>query len=105
MKPKGKLKILLLVWLSLPALSRAQGTAFSYQGRLVENGVAANSGHDFIFAVFDSAAGAAQIGPAVPLNNTPVANGQFNVVLDFGVNVFTGAPRWLEISVRPAGVG
>jgi hypothetical protein len=105
MKPKAKLNVLAFVLFSLPAVAMAQGTAFSYQGRLVENGVPANGGHDFIFTVFDSAAGAAQIGPAVPLNNTPVANGQFNVVLDFGVNVFTGAPRWLEISVRPAGVG
>ena len=29
-----------------------------------------------------------------------VSNGLFNVQLDFGANAFTGAPRWLEISVN-----
>jgi hypothetical protein len=107
MKLQLKLKLngLLLVLLSLPAMGRAQGTAFSYQGHLVESGVAANGGHDFTFTLFDAAAGGGQIGPAVSLNNTPVASGQFNVALDFGANAFPGDPRWLEISVRPAGVG
>jgi hypothetical protein len=105
MKLKLNLNVLLLLLLSLPAMGRAQGTAFSYQGHLVENGVAANGGHDFNFILFDAAAGGGQIGPVVSLNNTPVASGQFNVALDFGANAFPGDPRWLEISVRPAGVG
>src|SRR5579883_479840 len=105
MNPKLQLNILLLVLLSLPAWARAQGTAFSYQGNLLENGVAANGGHDFIFSLFDSAAAGAQVGQDVTLNNTRVANGQFNVSLDFGPGAFPGSPRWLEISVRPTGVG
>jgi hypothetical protein len=105
MKPKLKLHILFLVLLGLPALASAQGTAFSYQGHLLENGAAANGGHDFIFTLFYTAVGDGQIGPPVPLNNIPVASGQFNVTLDYRANVFTGDPRWLEISVRPAGVG
>lgn len=105
MKPKLKLHLLLLALLSLPALTRAQGTAFSYQGNLLENGVAANGGHDFIFSLFDSAAAGAQVGQDVTLNNIPGANGQFNVILDFGPGAFPGSPRWLEISVRPTGVG
>ncbi len=105
MKTKLKLQFLLLMLLSLSVLARAQGTAFSYQGHLVENGAAANGGHDFIFSLFDSAAAGAQVGQDVTLNNTPVANGQFKVTLDFGADAFPGSPRWLEISVRPAGVG
>ncbi|HLH56322.1 MAG TPA: tail fiber domain-containing protein [Verrucomicrobiae bacterium] len=105
MNPKLQLNILLLVLLSLPAWARAQGTAFSYQGNLLENGVAANGGHDFIFSLFDSAAAGAQVGQDVTLNNTRVANGQFNVSPDFGPGAFPGSPRWLEISVRPTGVG
>jgi hypothetical protein len=105
MKTKLRLQFLLLVLLSPTLLARGQGTAFSYQGHLVENGVAANGGHDFIFSLFDSAAAGAQVGQDVPLNNTPVANGQFKGTLDFGADAFPGAPRWLEISVRPAGVG
>ena len=105
MKTKLKLHVLFLVLMSLPALARAQGTAFSYQGHLLENGVAANGGHDFIFSLFDSATAGAQIGQDVTLNNTLVANGEFNVILDFGADAFPGGPRWLEISVRPAGGG
>jgi hypothetical protein len=105
MKPQLKLIALLLVLLSLPALTRAQGTAFSYQGHLVGNGAAANGGYDFIFALFGSAAGVDQVGATMQFNNVSVANGQFNVTLDFGAAAFMGAPRWLEISVRPTGVG
>ncbi len=83
----------------------SQGTAFSYQGRLQEKGVAANGNYDFRFAVFDAAQGAgAQQGPTVSLDNVVVAQGQFRVLLDFGVGVFTGGNRWLEISVRKSGV-
>src|SRR6185369_16902982 len=36
---------------------------------------------------------------------TPVSNGMFTVVMDFGSGVFTGPDRWLEIAVRPSGGG
>jgi hypothetical protein len=104
MRTKLKFHSLLLLLLSLSNLAQAQGTAFSYQGHLVENGLPANGGHDFIFSLFDAAAVGSRITPDVQLNNIPVASGQFNVTLDFG-NGFTGGSRWLEISVRPAGVG
>ncbi len=91
--------------MSLPALTCAQGTAFSYQGHLMGNGAAANGSYDFNFVLFGSAAGVDQIVPAMPFNNVSVANGQFNVTLDFGAAAFAGAARWLEISVRPTGVG
>ena len=104
--PPGLTHLLLLSLLLLavrPAF--AQGTAFSYQGHLLDNAAPANGNYDLKFAVFDAAAAGAQLGPDVALNNIPVANGQFSVPLDFGPAVFTGGARWLEISLRPAGVG
>ncbi len=83
----------------------AQGTAFTYQGRLNTGGAPVNGFYDLRFAVYDSAGGGALIGG--PLTNTAsaVSNGLFTVSLDFGAGVFTGNPRWLEIGVRPNGGG
>jgi hypothetical protein len=105
MNEKFKICLLLLALSSGLNWSLGQGTAFSYQGHLLENGVPANGAHDFAFGLFDAAAAGNQIGPALPLNAVPVSNGQFNVTLDFGAAAFPGNPRWLEISVRTAGVG
>jgi hypothetical protein len=74
------------------------GSAFSYQGRLVNGGVPASGSYDFTFRLYDAAAGGAQIGGAVTLNGVAVAGGLFMVQLDFGPGAFGGA-RWLEITV------
>jgi hypothetical protein len=90
---------------SAPARLLAQGTAFTYQGRLNDNGGPANGNYDLQFTVFDSGAGPNLV--AGPLTNaaTDVSNGQFLVTLDFGGGVFTGPARWLEIAVRTNGNG
>ncbi|MFO1499873.1 MAG: hypothetical protein U1G07_16020 [Verrucomicrobiota bacterium] len=85
------------------SITLSQGTGFSFQGRLQDNGAVANGNYDLIFAAFDAEGGGIQQGSPVTANNVPVANGQFRVVLDFGANVFTGGPRWLQISVRKSG--
>jgi hypothetical protein len=77
--------------------AHAIGTAFTYQGRLDDLGVPANSDCTFHFALFTASAGGTLIG----VDDTPLAaveDGLFTVVLDFGA-VFDGSPRWLEISV------
>ncbi len=105
MKTKLKLHLLLLALVSLAGFARAQGTAFSYQGRLDDGGLPATGLYDFTFHMFNvDAAGIALAGP-LPLNAVPVTNGLFNVVLDFGPGIFTGPARWLEITVRTNGVG
>jgi hypothetical protein len=82
----------------------AQGsTAFSYQGHLLVSGNPATGNFDLTFTVFDSSSGGNLIGGPLPTPAVGVANGLFNVVLDFGANVFTGSARWLEIAVRPSG--
>jgi hypothetical protein len=80
--------------------SRAQGTLFTYQGRLTTGGVDANGWYDLTFTVFDRSYGGSQLANTVTNTDTIVSNGLFTVFLDFGVGVFTGPARWLEIGVR-----
>ena len=95
---------LVLLALIMPAAVFAQTTSFTYQGRLTEGGMAANGNYDLQFALFDSASGGAQIGATQTVNMVVVSGGIFAVTLDFGVNAFPGANRFLEIGVRsPSG--
>lgn len=84
------------------ALAQALTTAFTYQGLLVDGGVAANGTFDLRFRLFDQAAspGGAQIGPTLCVEDLSVVDGQFATSLDFGA-VFAGQRRYLEIAVRP----
>lgn len=79
----------------------AQGTGFTYQGTLTDQGAPANGAYDFQFAVFPVATGGSAISTIV--TEVPVSNGLFTVTLNFGPNIFTGADRWLDIRVRPGG--
>src|SRR5947209_4723934 len=83
----------------------AQGSSFTYQGRLTDGGAAANGIYDLQFVLFDSASSGAQIGSTQTLNSVLVSAGVFSVTLDFGANSFNGANRFLEISARPSGAG
>jgi formylglycine-generating enzyme required for sulfatase activity len=85
-----------------PATAFAQGTAFTYQGRLNSSGSPANGSYDLTFALFSVSSGAGQVGVTLTNTATPVSNGVFTVTLDFGAN-FPGANRWLEIAVRTNG--
>jgi hypothetical protein len=84
----------------------AQGTAFTYQGRLNDAANPANGVYDLRFAIYDSTNNPGTL-LAGPITNASVAvsNGLFAVTLDFGNSVFTGADRWLEIGVRSTGGG
>ncbi len=78
------------------------GSAFTYQGRLFDDGVPASVPHDFTFSLWDALSGGSQVGTAMPpVNDLPVSDGYFTAVLDFGANAFDGQARWLEVSVRP----
>jgi hypothetical protein len=81
----------------------AQGTAFTYQGRLDDNGAPANGAYDLKFTLCDSSSGGSIV--AGPVTNSPVAvsNGLFIVQLDFGAGVFPGPARWLLIGARTNG--
>jgi hypothetical protein len=85
-----------------PAL--AQGTAFTYQGRLITGGTNANGSYDLTFALFTASSGGVQVGGTLTNAAVGVSDGLFTLPLDFGF-VFNGTPYWLQIGVRTNGVG
>lgn len=85
--------------------AQAQGTAFTYQGRLTDGTAPANGLYDLAFSVWTNPSGAAQTGVTITNAATPVSNGLFVVTLDFGAGIFNGAARWLEIGVRAGSSG
>jgi hypothetical protein len=105
MKPKNLLPLgAILCALFTNDAAFAQGTAFTYQGRLNSGGAPANGSYDLRFIVYDNSAGGSQQGPIITNAATAVSNGLFTVTLDFG-NVFPGAARFMEIAVRTNGNG
>ena len=82
----------------------AQGTAFTYQGRLGVGATAATGTYDLKFSLYDAANSGNLIAGPVTNSAILVSNGLFTVTLDLGA-AFTGADRWLKISARSNGVG
>ena len=86
-----------------PAL--AQGTAFTYQGRL-SNGTNPVTGlYDLRFHIYDSASGGSVLGGPVTNTAVPVTNGLFTVVMDMGAGVLPGSSDGRHIGVRSNGGG
>jgi hypothetical protein len=97
--------LVLLSTLSLqPSTVFAQGTAFTYQGRLNVSTNPANGSYDLRFTLFPVNSGGAPAAGPLTNSATGVSNGLFMVTLDFG-GVFTGTNYWLEIGVRTNGNG
>lgn len=94
-----------ILWLLATTAAHAQGTAFTYQGKLTDAGNPANNTYDLQFKLFDTptVGTGVQQGPTISTPGVQVTAGIFTVTLDSDVNVFTGPPRFLEIGVRPAG--
>ncbi len=86
------------------------GTAFTYQGRLLDGSDPANGTYDFDFNLYDvSSGGTALTGSLVSTgDDVTVTNGLFMVEIDFGPlagaaglrDSFNGLERYLEIGVR-----
>jgi trimeric autotransporter adhesin len=81
----------------------AQGTAFTYQGRLNAGASPADGVFDFRFKLYFDAAGDNQAGSTVLTNGLPVTNGLFTATVDFGEGIFNGSNFWLEVDVRTNG--
>jgi len=95
------LGIVMLAGAKLPL--HAQGTAFTYQGRLNNNGSLASGSYDVQFMLYGTnVAGIAIAGPVTNLA-VAVSNGLFTTTLDFGTGVFTGMNCWLDLAVRTNG--
>ncbi len=105
MQSKIPFRLLAAVLFLAAALNlSAQGTAFSYQGRLNDSGAPANTNYDFRFAVYDALTNGNRVSLSLTNYAVPVSNGLFTVTLDFGPGVFTGSNLWLDIGVRAVGV-
>jgi len=78
------------------------GTAFTYQGRLMDANEAADGLYDFMFKLYDVPTDGNQVGIGVNTPDVDVIDGYFTVLLDFNDPcVFNGQAKWLEIGVRP----
>jgi len=105
MKNYKLISLLALAWLAGIHPLAAQGTAFTYQGRLNDGAAKACGNYDLTFTLYDAVTGGSII--AGPLTNSAVvvSNGLFTTGVDFGSGVFTGEPYWVEIGVATNGSG
>ena len=82
----------------------AQGTDFTYQGRLNNADGPVTGIYDITYKLWNASSGGAQVGSTFTATGTPVTNGLFTATIGFG-NVFNGSSYWLELAVRTNGVG
>ena len=76
------------------------GTAFTYSGELQQGGSPVDDMCDFEFSLWDDPGTPPGIQVGSTLSQSiDVADGRFDVALDFGPDIFTGQARWLEIAV------
>jgi len=78
----------------------AVGTGFTYQGYLTDGGSPANDDYDLSFYLYDDEFAITPPLGTVELEDVPVEQGFFTVLLDFGSGAFDGDERWLQIYVR-----
>jgi len=80
------------------------GTAMTYQGYLIDQGVPVNGLHDLQFRLYDSPVGGRQVGDMHDAGELSVVDGYLATVVFFGgsPDIFNGEARWLEIAVKPS---
>jgi trimeric autotransporter adhesin len=83
----------------------AQGTAFTYQGRLNVANFPANGSYDLTFTLYNTNSGGVVLAGPVTNSATTVSNGLFTTTIDFGAQAFNGSGAWLEVAVRTNGSG
>ena len=83
-----------------PAEAAPVGTAFTYEGRLIDANEPADGLYDFEFKLYDSALDGNQLASTIDVNELDVIDGYFAIALDFGAGIFDGNDRYLEIGVR-----
>ena len=97
-------RIIITVLMSLTSIGvvLAQGTAFSYQGQLNLTGEPATGLYDMQFYLYAAARGGGSLNSSVT-NGVPVTDGLFTAQLNFGMGMFDGNPRWIELRVKTNG--
>src|SRR4051812_48395129 len=73
--------LLLLSTLNLQLSTFAQGTAFTYQGRVSDGAGPANGNYDLTFTLFSAVSGGATAGTSNVFDNLAVTNGLFTATL------------------------
>lgn len=103
---KLKFTVCLLLWSAWIAplsVTHAQGTAFTYQGRLNDGGNPAHGTYDFRLRLASDPVGPTYVGSPYLTNGIVVTNGLFVAIPDFGPGILNGNNYWLEVSVRTNG--
>ncbi|MHC4648031.1 MAG: hypothetical protein ACYTBJ_21435, partial [Planctomycetota bacterium] len=81
------------------------GTAFTYQGRLMDADEPASGQYDFQFELYTDPCLSSplfKVGDTITVDEVETSDGHFTVELDFNSPyAFTGDARWLEVGVRP----
>ena len=95
------LVLALVVCLGEVSEAGSMGTAWTYQGRLIDANSAADGLYDFEFRLYDEPIKGVQQGNTIEVNDLDVIDGYFTAELDFGSDVFNGKARWLHIGIRP----
>ena len=104
---KLKIQVMMLSSLFIQSLVYAAGvgSAFSYQGQLLDQGQPANQQYDITIQAFLQETGGSPEKEAEFFDVT-VTDGLFTLPqVDFGDSLFDGSEVWLELSVRVAGAG
>jgi hypothetical protein len=108
-KELAKLVVVLGLMVCLVEISEAvpMGTAFTYQGRLMDKNKPADGLYGFQFKLYDSndPCTGTQLGNTIDINDLDVIHGHFIVELDFGSEIFDGNAVWLQTSVVESPLG
>ncbi len=88
---------------SIKVSSAPVGSAFSYQGELIDNGVPANGLYDFFISAKEDATNPSPNLANLQFNDIQITNGLFTIPLvDLGDSSFTGDDLWLSVGIRQA---
>lgn len=80
----------------------AQGSMFTYQGRLNDGTNLANGSYEILFRPFGVASGGSQL--TLPnIRFVSISNGLFTTTLDLGTAIFDGGAVYLQLEVRTNG--
>ncbi len=83
----------------------AQGTAFTYQGRLLTTNGPASGTYNLQFSLFTVPTSGISVAGPVTINGVVITNGLFTETIDFGGSPWNGENNWLQVAVETNGGG
>lgn len=88
-------------------LSTAPLFAFTYQGRLYDDGSPAQGTYDMTFTLYDAVEAGNAVTDVYSMPGVSLENGYFTVNLAFPAaqSLYNGQARWLQVAMRQAGTG